>query len=193
MRPAVLILAGGEGRRMGGGKPLRMLGGRSLLDRAIDRARGWSDRIAIAARDAEQVGEADIEVLIDPPGMEGPLGGLASAGRLGRPLVLTIPCDMPFLPDDLLERLAAALGEHKAALAMSEGQVHPVCGLWRADALARLGDYAASGRRSLIGFAEAIGYVGVGWEGDPFFNVNSAGDLDAAEASLAERPAASKG
>ena len=70
MRPAVLILAGGEGRRIGGGKPLRMLGGRSLLDRAIERARGWSDRIAIAARDAEQVGDADIEVLIDPPGME---------------------------------------------------------------------------------------------------------------------------
>jgi molybdopterin-guanine dinucleotide biosynthesis protein A len=185
MKPAVLILAGGEGRRIGGGKPLRMLGGRSLLDRAIERARGWSDSIAIAARAVDQVGDADVLVLLDPPGLEGPLGGLASAARLGRPLVLTIPCDMPFLPDDLPDRLAAALADYGAALAMSEGRVQPVCGLWRTDALARLGDYAASGRRSLIGFAETIGYVGVAWEGDPFFNVNSAADLAAAEARTA--------
>ena len=184
MRPAVLILAGGEGSRIGGDKPLRTLGGRTLLDRAIDRASRWSDCVAIAARDAAQVGDTRLRVLLDPPGLEGPLGGLASAQRLERPTVLTIPCDMPFLPDDLSERLAEALAGRGAALAASGGHVHPVCALWRSDALARLAVYAASGRRSLIGFAETVGYAAVEWPGDPFFNVNSLEDLAEAEARL---------
>lgn len=184
MRPAVVILAGGESRRMGGGKPLRLLGGRSLLERALERAKGWSDEVVVAVRHAGQLGEEGAAMLIDPPGLEGPIGGLASALRLKRRVVLTVPCDMPFLPDNLVERLAAALPGHEAALAASGGHVHPVCGLWRTDALARVRGYAASGRRSLIGFAETIGYAAVTWPGDPFFNVNSPEDLAEAEARL---------
>lgn len=181
---AVLILAGGEGSRIGGGKPQRLLGGRTMLDRAIEQARRWSDHVTVAAREAAQLGAANVPLLLDPPGLEGPLGGLASAARLDAPAVLTIPCDMPFLPDDLADRLDTALPGHGAALAASGGHVHPVCGLWRTEALAGLDDYAASGRRSLIGFAEAIGYVAVEWPGDPFFNINNPEDLTEAEARL---------
>ena len=184
MSPAIVILAGGESRRMGGGKPLRVLAGRTLLDRAIDRARSWSDEVVVAARDSAQLGGAEVKALIDPPGLEGPLAGLASALRVARPVVLTIPCDMPFLPDDLPDRLAAALPGHRAALAASGGHVHPVCGLWRTDALANVRGYAASGRRSLIGFAQSIGYAEVEWAGNPFFNVNSPEQLAEAEARL---------
>ena len=169
---------------MGGGKPLRRLGGRTLLERAIERARGWSDEVAVAARAAVQVGEPGIPVLIDPPGLEGPLGGLASALRLERETVLTIPCDAPFLPEDLPERLGAALPGHAAALAASGGRVHPVCGLWRTEALAQVRTYAASGRRSLIGFAEMIGFAAVEWPEGAFFNVNSLQDLAEAETRL---------
>lgn len=182
--PLILILAGGEGSRIGGGKPLRLLGGRTLLDRAVERARGWSERVAVAARSPEQAGDAAVEIFLDPPGLEGPLAGLASALRAARVPVLTMPCDMPFLPDDLPDRLAAALPGHGAALAASGGHVHPVCGLWRAGAADALDAYAASGRRSLIGFAEAIGHVAVEWPDDPFFNVNSPDDLARAEAML---------
>jgi molybdopterin-guanine dinucleotide biosynthesis protein A len=188
MRIAVLILAGGEGSRIGGAKPLRLLGGRTLLDRAIEQARTWSDTVAVAARSAAQLSDPDAILLIDPPGLEGPLGGLASALRLERPAVLTIPCDMPFLPDDLPQRLATALAGHGAALAASGGHVHPVCGLWRSDALARMRDCVATRRRSLIGFAETIGYAAVEWASepiDPFFNINSSDDLAAAERLLA--------
>lgn len=185
MKPAIVILAGGEGRRIGGAKPLRRLGGRTLLARAVERARGWSDSVTVAARTTAQVGDPGVPVLIDRPGLEGPLGGLASALCLERETVLTIPCDAPFLPDDMPERLAAALAGHAAALAASSGRVHPVCGLWRTDALAQLREYAASGRRSLIGFAEAIGYATVEWSEDAFFNVNSDQDLAEAEARLA--------
>jgi molybdopterin-guanine dinucleotide biosynthesis protein A len=168
----IVILAGGEGRRIGGGKPQRILGGRTLLDRALGIARQWS---------------ADVEVAdgsTDALGIEGPLGGVAGAlGRGGD--IITIPCDMPFLPEDLPERLCATGAA--AALAQSGGRLHPVCALWRARAADGLAAYAASGRRSLHGFAEAIGYEAVTWPTDPidpFFNINDADDLARAEALL---------
>ena len=168
----IVILAGGEGRRIGGGKPQRLLGGRTLLDRALDMARRWSDDVHVA------------DGSTDTPGIDGPLGGVAGALGLGGDII-TIPCDMPFLPDDLPARLCATGAS--AALAQSGGRLHPVCALWRARALDGLAAYAASGRRSLHRFAEAIGYEAVTWPIepiDPFFNVNDADDLARAEALL---------
>lgn len=171
----IVILAGGEGRRIGGGKPQRLLGGETLLDRALRIARDWSDDVLVAT------GESDM------PGIEGPLGGLAAALALGGD-VLTIPCDMPFLPADLPERLGE--GGKAATIAASGGRLHPVCALWRARATEGLADYVATGRRSLHGFAEAVGYEAVAWEAepiDPFFNINDEADLARAEALLRSR------
>lgn len=179
---AVLILAGGGGLRIGGGKPMRLLGGRPLLDHAIEKARLWSDRVAIAVREPGQVKAAGCEVLVDPPGVSGPLAGLTSASRLERELVLTVPCDMPFLPTDLPSRLREALRDRDAALAASEGRVHPVCGLWRAERLPELTAYLANGRQSVIGFAEIVGYAAVEWDARDLVNINTPGDLAAAEA-----------
>ena len=178
---AVVILAGGEASRMGGGKPLRMLGGRTLPDRAIERARGWSDTVLLSVRAADQVGAASLPLLIDEPGLAGPLAGLAAARRVEHPAV-TIPCDMPFLPSDLFARLAAELPGHGAARAERGGQVYPVCGLWRTEALGEIERYAATGRRSLIGFAQAIGYATASWDSGLFDNLNTPAELAAAEA-----------
>lgn len=182
---AVVLLAGGEGRRIGGGKPLRLLGGRTLLARALEAAAGWSDTVAVAVRDPGQAsGLGNAQLVLDDPAIEGPLGGLASALRFargrGRDAVLTLPCDMPFLPNDLLQRLSAAMGDRNAAIAASGGSLHPVCGLWRTAALAALPEHAASGGRSLRGFAKAVGYAEMDWPtapADPFFNVNREEDL----------------
>ena len=118
----IVILAGGEGRRIGGGKPQRLLGGetparpRAAASRAAGRTRCWS---RTAGSDA--------------PGIEGPLGGIAAALALGGD-VLTIPCDMPFLPADLPERLgrtseAAALGgKRRAAPSGLRALARPRCG-----------------------------------------------------------------
>ena len=189
---AAVVLAGGEGRRIGGGKPLRLLGGETLLARALGQAAAFSDRVALAVRAPGQVeAPGGVAVIPDAP-VEGPLGGLAAALEYarheGRAAVLTLPCDMPFTPVDLGARLGAAIGEHAVALASSGGRLHPVCGLWRVTALDHLPAYAASGRRSLWGFAEAVGFTAVDWSvapADPFFNVNTTEDLAEAEARLA--------
>ena len=174
----IVILAGGEGSRIGGGKPQRLLGGQTLLDIALRRARSWSDDVLVAAREGGDIA--------DDPAIEGPLGGVAAALALGGD-VLTIPCDMPFLPDDLPARLQSAAA---ATVGASGGRLHPVCALWKAEARQALPAWLATGRRSLTGFAEAVGYEAVEWPVepvDPFFNVNDEVDLALAEAFLRSR------
>lgn len=187
----VAVLAGGEGSRIGGGKPLIKLGGKTLVERAHNRALSWSSTSVVAIRSPEQLGPCQLPWIVDAAGIEGPLAGLAAAlewaCRQGAEALLTIPCDMPFLPDDLPKRLLDGIGEFGAAVASSGGELHPVCGLWRNAAIYEFPRYCASGRRSLKGFAEQIGFVEVEWPAgppDPYFNINSREDLAAAEAML---------
>jgi molybdopterin-guanine dinucleotide biosynthesis protein A len=185
---AVVILAGGEGSRIGGSKPLRRLAGERLIDRALRTARSWSDLLAVAVRDPAQVEWVNAPVITDEPNIAGPLAGLVAAlrfaARSDRQFVLTIPADTPFLPSDLLDRLHSEIGEHSCALASSGGQIHPVCALWRPDALHRFASFVAGGRRSLKAFAALVGFREVEWPCepvDPFFNINTADEMAAAE------------
>src|SRR4051812_18101131 len=101
---AVVVLAGGEGRRIGGGKPLRLVDGRPLIVHALALARRWSPRVAVAVRDPAQVGDVDAPLVLDDPAHAGPVAGLAAAfgfaAAEGVGLVLTLPCDTPRLPAD---------------------------------------------------------------------------------------------
>ena len=188
---AIAILAGGEGSRMGGAKPLVRLAGKSLVERCYERALGWSDHVVVAVRSPAQLGRLNLPSIGDEPGMEGPLAGLAAALRWsrdgGRQGLLAMPCDMPFLPGDFPHRLVAGIGEHRAALAAAKGQLYPVCSLWRNEAILELPDYCRTGQNSLRGFAHHLGFATVEWPvsgRDPFFNVNSPADILAAEAML---------
>lgn len=187
----VVVLAGGQGSRIGGGKPLRRLGGERLIDRAIRLASRWSGDVRVAAGTAQGLDDLPVPLLEDEPGMPGPLGGLAAAlGHArdrGCDRVLTIPCDTPFLPADLLARLDLAIGEAAVALAAGGGRLHPACALWHSSAGDALPAYVATGRRSLQGFADHAGFAAVEWpidRLDPFFNVNDEAQLREAEALL---------
>lgn len=191
MKIVTVVLAGGHGRRIGGDKPLRRLGSRTLLDRAVGQARQWSDCVAVAARSEAQLASVDAQIIMDEQSVEGPLGGLITALRFGSnegaEAVLAIPADMPFLPDDLAYRLNGEIGSAAVAMASSGGRLHPVCGLWRVAAIDSIPEYVASGRRSLRGFAELVGCIAIDWRAepvDPFFNINGPEDLAAAERLL---------
>lgn len=183
--PAIVIAAGGDGRRMGGAKPLRPLGDRRLLDHATDWARRHGDLYAIAVRDAAQVPAAPCPMLIDEhPGI-GPVSALASAMRFarehGRSAVMLIGCDQPFLPDNLPQRLADALGENHVAMPVSGAKDQPLAALWRINEAAIEAFIAADGR-SLWRLADQLGAARVIWPQtktapDPFANINDPATL----------------
>jgi molybdopterin-guanine dinucleotide biosynthesis protein A len=189
--PAIVIAAGGDGARIGGGKPARLLGGLRLIDHAAAWAQRHGDAVALAVRPGDGDWGTGLPLLFDRHRGIGPISALASAfdhaQEHGRTAVLMIGCDMPFLPGDLVDRLSAALAEDKGvALPSSRGRLHPAAALWRTDTAA-LAAYMARGGQSLRRFAEAVGMAEVAWDdnaSDPFANINDAAALAAAEARM---------
>lgn len=149
MNCARVILAAGEGRRIGGEKPRRLLAGRTSINGILERARPWSPA---------PCNRSFSECVYFPSGHSHPCGwpsrGADRRSRISAPLcscascqrVLTIPCDTPpMLAADLLDRLSPALVGYRAAMPTSAGRLHPTCALWRADAGDEVSGYVASG------------------------------------------------
>jgi molybdopterin-guanine dinucleotide biosynthesis protein A len=194
-----LLLAGGLSRRMGGGdKALRLLCGKTILERVIDRLRPQVTALVVNANgDPARFAEFGLPVVADSvPGFAGPLAGIlagldwAAAERPDCDHVVSVATDAPFIPADLVARLATGAREAGAPLACaaSRGRAHPVFGLWpvrlREDLRRAL---VEEGVRKVDLFTARYGLATVPFEAepvDPFFNANEPQDLAAAGALL---------
>ena len=161
------MLAGGQGRRMGGVDKgwSSSTGGRwpRTCSRALLRrsARFWSTPTRISTGIAPWATPSFPD---DVGGFAGPLAGLhAGLSRATRDFAVTVPCDSPFLPADLVARLAAALEREGAQLAVAKtfDQPHPVFALVRRDALPSLAAFLESGGRKIDAWYAALAVVEV--------------------------------
>lgn len=189
MNPADItgvVLAGGEGRRMGGAdKGLQRLKGRALAERVLERLRPQVGQVLISAnRNLDQYREFGYPVVEDlTPDHAGPLAGIQAAmNRAATPLLLSAPCDSPLLPADLARRLGAALDAAAADIAVPRagGRVHRAFCLVRRQLLPRLDAFLAGGGRRLGHWHESLHAVEVDFEdcAEAFGNINSLADLD---------------
>lgn len=188
-----LILAGGRAARMGGGdKPLLTLGGRPMLAHVIDRLAPQVAALALSANgDPARFAAFGLPVAADedpnrPGPLAGMLAGLELAAARGLPLVAVAPGDTPFLPSDLVARLAAALGGAPLAFAVAGGRDHPACALIRVELRAPLRAALAAGVRRVGDWMREMGAAEAEFpEPAAFFNVNRPADLVLAEARRA--------
>ncbi len=108
----------------------------------------------------------------------GPLGGLnaalAYAALNGFDAVLSAPCDVPQLPQDLHLQLVDGLGQMPDHARYVQDQ--PVVGLWPASLASTLDQYILDGGRALYGFAEMAGAHGIQLR-TPLANINRPEDL----------------
>ena len=185
-----LILAGGLARRMGGGdKGLRPFRGRPMVAHAIERLGRQVDILLINANQNRDAYAAfGYPVIADAvTGYAGPLAGL-HAGLLAAttPLLVTAPCDSPFLPEDLVFRLRQSLEQEAADLAVAKtgAQAHPVFSLVRRELLAGLGDFLASGGRKIDLWYGALKVVEVPFPDEAAFaNINTPEELQRLEST----------
>ena len=178
-----IVLAGGQGRRMGGvDKGLQSLGGKAMIEHVIARLGPQVDEIVINAnQNLERYAQLGYTVAPDVTGgFAGPLAGLQAGLQAAKhPLVVTAPCDSPFLPRDLVARLGAALGANQLAVAKTGDQPHPVFALVRRDLLDHLTAYLNGGGRKIDAWYASLKVVEVGFddEAEAFSNINTREEL----------------
>lgn len=188
-----LVVAGGRGTRMGG------------VDKGLQNYRGVPLAMHALLRLAPQVGAVMINanrnlaayeamgVPVWPdvvPDFAGPLAGwLTGLERCETPYMVTVPCDTPEFPTDLVARLAAALAAADAQIAMAvtvedgEAQLQPVFALMRSDLLESLSAALQAGDRKIVPWARRHRMVEVVFD-DPaaFFNANTIDELQQLQA-----------
>jgi molybdopterin-guanine dinucleotide biosynthesis protein A len=182
-----LILAGGQGRRMGSvDKGLQMLRGRPMVEWVIDRLKPQVDEVLINAnQNLEAYAQFGHRVVPDDiGGFAGPLAGLhAGLHAAGNELVVTCPCDSPFLAADLVARLHEALRAHDADLAVARTgeQLHPVFSLVQRKVFAHLGQFLESGGRKIDAWYATLKTVEVDFDDQAlaFSNINTREELQA--------------
>lgn len=192
---AGVILAGGRSRRLGGGdKCLLPLGDGTILSHVITHLRPQTDALLINSNsDAALFGSSGLEVRADVlPGRLGPLAGIHTAmlwaQEMAADAVLTVPADTPFLPDDLVARLAVAREPGGACIAASGGELHPVIGLWPAALAERLEAYLAGAEYRVRAWLGLISFKTIDFDMgtiDPFWNINTPDDLQFARTMVA--------
>jgi molybdopterin-guanine dinucleotide biosynthesis protein A len=196
MKPLGLVLAGGLARRMGGGDKARIrIGGITILERVLKRIQPQCTALILNANgDPARFADSGLAVVPDSvPGFAGPLAGIlagldwTAAHRPDVADVTSVPGDCPFLPADLVTRLAAARAAAGTPLACARSGDwrHPVVGLWpvrlREDLRHAL---VVEDLRKIEIWTARHGIVTVDWPTepiDPFFNVNTPEDAARAE------------
>jgi molybdopterin-guanine dinucleotide biosynthesis protein A len=192
-----VILAGGKSRRMDGrDKATIELGGKPLIAHAIDRVTPQVDRLILNANDnTDRLQQFALPIVGDViPDHAGPLAGILSAmiwAQENSPTtiwVASFPTDAPFLPNDLVTRLLAAICEDdsRLACATSLGRTHPVVGLWPISLVDDLMSAMRDEEIHKIDLWTARHPLSeVEWPADPvdpFMNINTPEDLVKAEA-----------
>ena len=200
--PAV-ILAGGQARRMGGGdKCLLELGEQPVLSHIIGRLKGQAGRIALNANgNPARFARYGLPVVADEiGGFAGPLAGVLAAMRwahaTGAEHVVTVAGDTPFFPVDLVKRLVEAAHSENRPIALAASldaqnvvRRQPVFGLWPVGLEGDLETALKDGMRKVVAWTDRHGAAAAHFKAspyDPFFNINTADDLDTALGMLPE-------
>jgi molybdenum cofactor guanylyltransferase len=181
-----LVLAGGMGRRMESrDKGLVDFRGKPMVAHVIERLTSQVDTVIINAnRGLDQYGAFGYPVISDEVGgFAGPLAGL-HVGMKGctTPYIVTVPCDSPFLPDDLVQRLYEAAIENIAELAVAKtgNQAQPVFALYSVSLLPSLTQFLESGGRKIDAWYSTHRLVEVPFADESAFaNINTNAELRA--------------
>lgn len=188
------ILAGGQSRRMGvPDKCLVPLGGKAILEHILDVMKPQTHAVLINSNsDPALFARFGLPVRPDDlPGRLGPLAGLLTGMRWAREIgashVATVPADTPFLPRDLIEKLANAKAGNEIAIASDSAYLQPTIGLWPVALAERLERDLTAGIRKMSHWLEDFRISRAEWPmaDGPFFNIN--GEADLLKAHLAAR------
>jgi len=196
MKVTSIVLAGGKSLRLGRNKVLETIGGKSLIERVIERLGSLTDRVLIVTSpellDFPVASEAEIVVDLYPG--KGPLGGIYTGLSTSRSLLnIVVACDMPFLNVELMEYMIGLSGDYDAVVPrLKRGMVEPLHAVYSGTCLEKMKFRLENNLLGVHSFLETVKvrYVAraESQRFDPqllsFFNINYPSDIDRASALI---------
>ncbi|HEV2027111.1 MAG TPA: molybdenum cofactor guanylyltransferase [Candidatus Dormibacteraeota bacterium] len=181
MQASLLVLAGGDSRRMGQPKAWLKVGDTSLLRYVVERLAPTFSEVIVSFAEPEQLEEpVPFRIVFDRKRSAGPLAGIEAGLEAARSEVLfALACDMPYVTEEVAQIAIAAARRCDAAIPRIDGRPEPVCGAYRKSALPAVTHALNAGR---LKTAEVTTELDVTWlEGlDPqlFRSLNTPEDLE---------------
>lgn len=181
-----VILAGGQGKRVGGkDKGLLDFRGKPLISHVIDAVASQVPTILISAnRNRDDYAAFGYPIIEDrKAGFCGPLAGIdAALNAMQTPYLLCVPCDTPLLPADLVSVLYEALQASTASIAVaSDGdRIHPVISIMRGNVINSVAERLQAGEYKLMDWLESESYVTVDFSDRPIVlsNLNTIAEIE---------------
>ncbi|QEH18517.1 molybdenum cofactor guanylyltransferase MobA [Histophilus somni] len=183
---SAVILAGGQAKRMAGlDKGLQLLQGKPLYQHCLQRLTNQVSSISINANRHQAIyQQSGVEVFGDElEDFQGPLSGILTAlERANTDFVLFVPCDSPFLPLNLCEKLQSAVENSKSLLAYANDgeREHPAFSLLSTQLKLPLRVYLQSGHRQMLQFFRQHKGISVDFslQKQAFVNMNTLQDIE---------------
>ena len=188
----LVILAGGQSRRFGGGyKTLNKFNNISILDRIIQNLKKLEIEIVLNVNSNEdQFLKTGLHLIKDElENFQGPLAGIYSSmkwvleNRKNIEWIFTSPSDTPFLNKSLVKKFLSTDYNNKTniVIAKSSNKIHPVIGLWHISLIKSLEEFLANENRKIMHWVEGQNYEFLNFENKyNFFNINRQADLEEA-------------
>ncbi len=178
MAHTVIILAGGQSRRMGTNKALLQLDGEIVISRIVKEAERLDGEMLLVTNQPEEYEFLQLPHVSDLRKGIGPLAGL-EAGLMASKTEhnLLLACDLPFFQAEAGERLLQYLNEYEIAVPLTEGRRHPLCAAYRKSLLPKVQKALDEGERRMDSLLDAAKAKLVKGEGpESFFNMNTMQD-----------------
>ena len=193
MRVTAIVLAGGKNLRLGRSKALEVVGGKSLIERVVERLSPITDRLLIVTsqEQPELPVSSDAEILLDTYPGKGPLGGIYTGLAVTQSLQnIVVACDMPFLNNELLGHMTGLLDDYDAVVPrLANGMIEPLHTVYSINCLGRMKTRLDNDQLGITPFVKQglrVRYIEEAEcrRFDPellsFFNINRQSDLDKA-------------
>ena len=179
MQATLLVLAGGESRRMGRPKAWLEVGETNLLRWMVERLGPAFSEVVVSFAEPEQLEElVPYRLVFDRKKAAGPLAGIEAGLAAARHEVMfAVACDMPYVTREVAEMAVAAARRCDAAMPRVGGRPEPICAAYRRSALPAVTAALESGRLKAADVADGLDVTWLeGLDPDLFRSLNTRED-----------------
>lgn len=170
-----IIMAGGEGRRIGADKSMLLVAGRPMVEIIAEQLRGSFSRILISANEVEKLVFLDLPIVRDRIPGQGPLMGIASALEASdNELNFVVACDIPCIDLRYVRRmLMEANGVDAVIPTTGDGNYEPLFAVYRKSALGAIDEVLSSGGRKISDIFGRCRVKFIKLEAEQYANLNT--------------------